>query len=377
MLSGIVLVLVLLFCSVSYSIQRKTNSSYYDILDTDVNADLGEIKKKYRKLALLYHPDKLSLGNYSDDQLQELNDQFLDIQEAYEVLSDPEKRDAYDYELAGVHVETQTVYDYERFRYLMKPFTFFAQTRKFKLYFNTNFGPLLQPELTIIVPCSLLDNWKGKQHKAIVLRYSLCKECNGTGGLHGACRTCNLCGGTGVGTHFFSSNSRKFRHITKTTCAACRGRGCIFSEACSKCHGSGKIKDQVTMILEMPPGFNQGQEWKIVGEGSVNDQGTRQDVLFRAQITLPFPWKFEDSNPYDIFADHFIELSTLLSLCQGNHSTESELSDRNNATHLHSQCENNKESLCINDKILPFLVAPSEDRLYVRLSLSTLLGYLL
>ena len=234
---------------------------YYDVLGVSRDADADEIKKAYRKLALKYHPDK----NPDDKQAEDL---FREAAEAYEVLSDIEKRDMYDrYGHAGVAGGG--------FGNGFGDFGF----RGFDDIFNDVFGDIFGmgrrrsrgsrgADLRYHLTLDFNDAVFGVEAKIQVPRMVQCETCGGDGSRPGTSpQTCSGCRGTGqVRTqHGILTFSR--------TCPQCHGSGSIITDPCTDCDGTGKVKETRTLTVKVPPGVETGTRLKLSGEGELGAGG--------------------------------------------------------------------------------------------------------
>lgn len=152
------------------SLHINTDKSLYDILDIKSDAELIDVKKSYKQLALEYHPDKISQNNpnINDKEKNELNDMFLDIQYAYEILHNKEKRLQYDLKLQGIQYDIdETDIDInENIKYMLRPFHFYMKSTKskmkFKLHFYSNFVKPKIPDIVISLEVGLDQTLTGE-----------------------------------------------------------------------------------------------------------------------------------------------------------------------------------------------------------------------
>ena len=129
--AGNVAAVLLLFISSLQYMPVSTSETYYDILNVTMGASDEEVKKKYRKLALIYHPDKYRFQNVSADSDNDGTEMFLKIQQAYEILSDPERRKQYDLSFDGIHYDVHVDEEdtFNTLRYQSRPFIIISATR--------------------------------------------------------------------------------------------------------------------------------------------------------------------------------------------------------------------------------------------------------
>ncbi len=275
---------------------------YYDILGVAKNAGADEIKKAYRKLAVKYHPDKNPGDKAAEDKFKELG-------EAYEALSDPDKRAAYDrYGHAafsgpggggggGFH----------------DPMDIFSQmfggafSGGFEEFFggggrSKRSGKQRGSDLRYDLEITLEEAAKGVEKELEIERYVPCDACNakgtkGTGGV----KTCPTCGGRGV----VARQAGIF--IQQSTCPQCRGSGEIIADPCQSCHGEGRVQRESRIKLRIPAGVDTGTRLRSTGNGDAGVRGgdagdlyvflhiRDHDVFEReggdlaCEVPLPFP----------------------------------------------------------------------------------------
>ncbi len=240
---------------------------YYEVLGLSRGAADDEIKKAYRRLAVQFHPDR----NHGDKQAEE---NFKEINEAYQVLSDPEKRAQYD---RYGHAAFQGPgagpgggfggFDFSQgFEEVFSDiFGDFFGTGRGRSRSRTRRGDDLRYDLEI----DFEEAARGTEKTVKFERLAQCEACNGTRARGGSAsvKTCPNCRGTGqVRTQqgFFS---------IATTCAQCRGEGSIIVDPCPRCQGQGRIRRQETLSVRIPPGVDNGSRLKLRGEGEAGYAG--------------------------------------------------------------------------------------------------------
>ncbi len=244
---------------------------YYEVLGVNRSAGGENIKRAYRKLALKFHPD-----NYPGDK-SEGEAKFKEISEAYEVLSDPVKRQRYDrfghqgMRGAGVHdFSTMGFGDiFSMFQDIfsgMGGFTVGAQ-RQSRGY-----------DLETEVELSLQQVATGAEPTLEFERMDLCETCGGTGAEPGKPpERCEECGGYGQ----VQQRVQSFFGVSVRVhpCPRCRGKGTIVTSPCDNCNGTGRARKQRTLTVRIPPGVKDGQVIRVRGEGEPNEAGTSRGNL--------------------------------------------------------------------------------------------------
>jgi molecular chaperone DnaJ len=239
---------------------------YYEVLGVAKNASDDELKKAYRKLAMKYHPDR-----NPDDTTS--GERFKEVKEAYEMLSDPQKRAAYDqYGHAGVE---------QGMGGGQQGFGGFAEA--FGDIFGDIFGqqaggaagrgrggPQVYrgADLRYSMEITLEQAAHGYDTQIRVPSWDTCEICHGDGAKPGTkAQTCPTCNGAGVvrmSQGFFS---------VQQTCPKCHGTGSYIPEPCTNCHGAGKIKKTKTLEVKIPPGIDEGMRIRLSGNGEPGVNG--------------------------------------------------------------------------------------------------------
>jgi molecular chaperone DnaJ len=264
------------------------SGDFYDILGVKKDASTDEIKKTYRRLARKYHPD-LNPGDEAAEK------KFKEINEAYEVLSDPKKRAEYDeYGKAafeGVHgFEGFKTGDFGGFG------TGFGGAEDiFADLFGGGFrqeqAPLKGPDLSTHLDISLEESCEGVTKQISLRREVSCKSCGGSGAE--SYQTCPYCKGTGS-----IKQSRGFFNLGQP-CPQCRGTGKSATKACSACSGNGNTLITSNIKVKIPAGADTGSRVKLRGMGGAGARGGPQGDLFIELTVRPHSvFKREGSNLY-------------------------------------------------------------------------------
>lgn len=236
---------------------------YYEILGVEKGVDAAELKKAYRRVAMKFHPDR----NPDDPSAEE---KFKEANEAYEVLSDENKRAAYDrFGHAGVDGQSGMGGGGGGFG-----------GGSFSDIFGDVFGdifgggrggrggPARGSDLRYNLELNLEDAVKGTSVQIKVPTLVSCKTCDGSGAKAGSKPvTCTTCGGHGqvrMQQGFFS---------VQQTCPSCRGRGSIIADPCRSCNGQGRVEETKTLQVKVPAGVDTGDRIRLSGEGEAGDAG--------------------------------------------------------------------------------------------------------
>ena len=254
---------------------------YYEILGVQRTATDAEMKVSYRKLAMKWHPDR----NPGD---KECESHFKEINEAYDVLKDEQKRAAYD-----------------RFGHAA-----FEQGGGGSHGFNTDFGATFSDifegifgmgggggggrrgggrergaDLRYNMEITLEDAYLGKTAQVRIPTSVTCEACSGSGAKAGSKpKTCATCGGAGKVRHtqgFFT---------LERTCVACQGRGQVIENPCPNCSGSGRVTRERTLSVNVPAGVEDGTRIRLAGEGEAGVRGGGQGDLYIFLSLLPHPF---------------------------------------------------------------------------------------
>ena len=258
--------------------QMSQESEYYDILGVARDASGDEIKRAYRKMAIKYHPDKNS-GDAESEQ------QFKKCSEAYEVLSDPDKRARYDrYGKAGLR--GAGLHDFQGAN-VEDIFDMFRDVFGFGEAFGfggggggggSHRGAARGQNLRANVEISLKEVLKGTKRTLQAKRFEQCGTCHGSGARPGSQpMVCQTCGGQG---RVMRGGGGFFRMVTE--CPQCGGQGRIVKDPCNECRGHGRVSRQTEIEVQVPPGIQAGQQIRLSGQGDAGEGGGPPGDLFVA-----------------------------------------------------------------------------------------------
>jgi molecular chaperone DnaJ len=266
---------------------------YYQALGVEKSTSPEEIKRAYRRMALKYHPDK-NPGN------KEAEAKFKECAEAYEVLSDPDKRKQYD-QYGHEGLRGTGMHDFSRMNV-----EDISSMFGFEDFFASVFGgggrrggrrggPVRGYDLETGVELTLDEVAHGTEKTIEFTRQDRCPECKGAGAAPGTQPTrCPLCGGSGQvakGGGFFQMVS---------TCPQCHGTGHIVKNPCPTCRGSGRVPKKRTVTIKIPPGVHEGQGIRVAGEGEPgHDGGPNGDLYVYVRIK---PHEFLERDGNDLVA---------------------------------------------------------------------------
>ncbi len=241
-----------------------TTRDYYEILGVERTADGSTIKSSYRRLAMKYHPDR----NPGDTEAET---KFKEAAEAYEVLSDDNKRQRYD-QFGHAGLRGQASHDFHHMDvgdiFSMFGDIFgdaFGGTRR-----GRRSGAQRGYDLETRTEITLEEAYRGVKRDIEFTRQDICEACDGTGGKPGTEPvTCVTCGGQGQVQQ--AGLGGMFRMVT--TCPACGGAGKIYPEKCPTCGGSGRSPKKVKLSVSIPAGIHDGQAIRVRGEGEPGAKG--------------------------------------------------------------------------------------------------------
>lgn len=252
---------------------------FYEVLGLSRTASDDEIKRAYKKLAMKYHPDR----NQGDASAEE---RFKEIKEAYEILSDAQKRAAYDqFGHAGVDASIGGAGGFGAGQG-------FGGFGGFGDIFSDIFGgggrgfsgPRPGDDLEYRLSLTLEQAVAGAKVDIQVPRRELCDLCHGSGAAPGSePETCSTCGGTG------KIRAQQGFFVVERTCHTCHGKGKVIKKPCSKCHGEGFVQTKKTLTVTIPAGVDDGDRIRLSGQGEAGDPGAPPGDLYVRVSLQPHP----------------------------------------------------------------------------------------
>jgi molecular chaperone DnaJ len=269
---------------------------YYEVLGVSRDASEADLKKAFRRLAMKHHPDR-NTGNSEESEIK-----FKEAKEAHEVLSDPNKRAAYDqYGHAGVDPSMGG-----------RP----GAGGGFEDIFGDVFGDIFGggggrrgqraqrgSDLQYNLELTLEEAVFGTEVKIRVPTLVACRTCSGSGAKEGtSATTCSTCHGAGqvrMQQGFFA---------VQQTCPQCRGKGKMISDPCPDCHGQGRKQEQKTLSVKVPAGVDTGDRIRLANEGEAGEQGAPNGDLYVQMHVKPHDIFTRDDN--DLFCEMPISIGT-------------------------------------------------------------------
>ena len=283
---------------------------YYEVLGVSKTATADEIKKAYRKLAKEYHPDK----NKSADA----EEKFKEVNEAYEVLSDEQKRAQYDrfgHASENMGGDFYQDMDFSSFGNGFQGFggaDFGGFEDILNQMFNGAFGggtsqqsarqQQKSPNIELVVTLSFIESIKGTDKKVKFTRQKTCSHCHGTGGEHPSdVETCKTCKGSGV---VFTERQTAFGVMrSQQVCPTCSGKGKSIKEKCHVCRGKGYQEEDVSLTISIPAGIDNGEHLVVSNKGNEID-GQIGNLYLIMQVR---PSEFFERHDDDIYTIAWID----------------------------------------------------------------------
>jgi molecular chaperone DnaJ len=283
-----------------------TKRDYYEVLGVSRNATKEDLKKAYRKLAMQYHPDR----NPGD---KDAGEKFKEAAEAYEVLSDDDKRAKYDrFGHDGLRAGGFSGGGFTDINDIFSHFSdIFGGGSIFDEFFGTSSSRSRSgrrrsagtpgSDLRVVLNLTLEEIASGTEKKIKLKRYVTCSDCNGTGAEKGTSKkVCSVCKGSGEIRQVSRSIFGQFVNITP--CSSCNGEGEVVDIACKKCQGEGRVQDESTVKIEVPAGVHDGSYMTLRNQGNAGKRGGENGdlvVVFK-EIEHQYFVREEDNIIYEL-----------------------------------------------------------------------------
>lgn len=264
---------------------------YYETLGVRKEASAEDIKKAFLQLARKWHPD-VNAGN------KEAEERFKQINEAFQVLSDPQKRQQYDQfghaDFGSQSSRTNFEDLFKGFGNIFDIFGFGGQSRQ-------------ETDLRYDVEITLEEAFEGKKERIDVPRSSACGACKGTGAKEGFLKICSSCRGTG---HLRKTHRTPFGQLVSASiCTICKGRGKTAAKQCDICKGDGTVRNTKTIEVNIPPGVEDGQYLRIAQEGDFQLGFGSGDLYVALHVA---EHEIFERHEADLFCKTVIDLGTAL-----------------------------------------------------------------
>lgn len=280
---------------------------YYNILGVDKNATEDEIKTAYRKKAMEFHPDRQQ--GKSDAEKKSAEEKFKDVAEAYQVLSDAEKRQRYDMfgtvddNMGGGFSTTDALREFMR---NMRNFSFGGKIDDF---FNDVKPKKRGSDLVVNVHLTIDEVYKLGKKTIKFDRYVKCDSCNGTGSSDGEKHKCPRCKGFGFIVNTIRHGLSTMQ--TSVECPNCKGTGVYVTKPCSQCNGLGIVRKETELTFDLPFGITNGAYYDLPGWGNACEYDAGENGILRLVFLVDASTNFsiDDSYPYDI--DYVLEVGVL------------------------------------------------------------------
>ena len=269
---------------------------YYEVLGVDKSASGDEIKKAYRKLAKKYHPD------LNPDDKEGAEAKFKEATEAYEVLSDENKKRQYDQ-------FGHAAFDQSAGGYSSAGFDGFDMSDIFSSFFGGGFSgqrqnpnaPQRGRDIVYNIDLTFEEACFGTEREITINHLEKCDECNGTGAAKGSSpSTCPTCHGTGQVKTVQRTPLGNFQSVR--TCSSCGGKGTIIKEPCKQCGGKGTVRNGKKVRVKIPAGIDNGQQVYVRREGDAGaNGGPNGDLILSVRVK---PHKIFIRQGYDVLCDY-------------------------------------------------------------------------
>jgi len=264
---------------------------YYSVLGVGRGASESDIKRAYRGLARKYHPDVAEDKHAAESKFKEIN-------EAYEILSDPHKRRQYDrYGNVGGAQGQPGFGPFGAAEGFGDIFDMFFGARQGPAQAG---GPQRGADLRYDLQISLEEAYRGAEREISFHHLGACEACNGSGARAGTNATkCDRCAGSGVARSVRQTPLGQF--VTQTTCPKCSGEGEVIASPCETCHGRRRVERQRTLTVPIPAGVDEGSRIRIAGSGEAGTRGAPSGDLY-VYLSIAQHQRFRRDGA-DVFAD--------------------------------------------------------------------------
>jgi molecular chaperone DnaJ len=271
---------------------------YYEILGVSRTASEEDIKRSFKQLARKYHPD-LNPGDKAAEE------KFKEINEAFQVLNDPEKKSQYDqFGHAAFRPEDLAGFRSSSFEDLFRNFGFGDIFTGFGRETMAREGADFRYDIEI----SLEDAYRGLTTKIDVPNFVTCSKCGGTGAKPGYLKDCSACNGTGEIRRV--QRSAFGQVVSIGPCGKCGGRGKITTKHCETCNGEGKLRKVKKIEVSVPKGIKNGQYLRVAGEGGLGENGGPPGDLF--VVVNVKNHEIFDRHENDLFCKTSIDIGTAI-----------------------------------------------------------------
>ncbi|MBI4173708.1 MAG: molecular chaperone DnaJ [Candidatus Aenigmarchaeota archaeon] len=271
---------------------------YYEILGVGKQASPEEIKKAFRQLARKWHPDVNPGSKAAEEKFKEIN-------EAFQVLNDPQKRQQYDqYGHSAFRPEDFAGFRASSFEEIFRDLGF---GDIFGMFGQRN-GPEDGGDLRQAVQITLEEAFTGTARKLEIDQHERCPACKGTGAHHGQLKECADCDGTGEVRKVQRSVFGHFAQVMP--CGKCHGLGKVAEKPCHDCQGDGRVRRRKRLEVRVPKGIDDQQYLRVAGEGDSGERGGQAGDLF-VLVRVKEHHIFERHNS-DLFCKTSIDLATAM-----------------------------------------------------------------
>ncbi len=248
-----------------------SQKDYYEVLGVARSASTDEIKKAYRQLAMKFHPDK----NPDDPSAEK---KFKDVAEAFEVLSDSERRGLYDrFGQEGLRERGYSQTNFSSAEDIFRHFSDIFSDSIFEGFFgggSRGGGGRAGSDLRVELELTLEEVATGVTRTVEMRRQGQCGACKGTGSRDGRTESCHTCNGYG------QVESVRGFFAVRRACPRCHGDGVIVGDPCADCHGEGRRLASREVEIRIPEGVHDGNQLRLSGEGDVGVRGSRLGDLY-------------------------------------------------------------------------------------------------